>query len=88
MSDKTCGTCAIGDDSTVWCSERGRRMLACQEACDEYAARAGNVERIRAARIEEIARRAVWILAHHPDSSHVFKGLNMEAELSALGVEV
>lgn len=63
-------------------------MPACQGACDGYEERAWNVERIRAARIEEIARRAVWILAHHPDSNHVFKGLNMEAELHALGVEV
>lgn len=41
---KTCGTCAIGDDSTVWCSERGRRVPAFQEACDEYEERADSVE--------------------------------------------
>lgn len=51
-----------------------------------YEERADSVEHVRAARIEEIARRAVWILAHHPDSSHTFAGSEMEAELRALGV--
>lgn len=54
MSDKTCGTCAIGDDSTVWCAKRGRRVPACHEACCEYEERADSVE--------QVAREAVCSL--------------------------
>ncbi len=44
MSDKTCGTCAIGDDTTVWCAKRGRRVPVCHEVCDEHEERADSVQ--------------------------------------------
>lgn len=44
MSDKTCGTCVIGDDSTVWCAKRGRSMPARHAACCEYEERADSVQ--------------------------------------------
>lgn len=46
MTDKTCGTCAIGDNTTVWCGELGRRMPSWHEACGEYEDRSDSVEQV------------------------------------------
>lgn len=46
MADKTCGMCAIGDNTTVWCGELGRRMPSWHEACGEYEDRSDSVEQV------------------------------------------
>lgn len=85
MGDKTCGTCKHGVP-VYGCGDGDEIVFVVPAHCGEWEERADSVERVRAARIEEVAKRAVWILAHHPDSSHTFVGSEMEAELRALGV--
>lgn len=65
MSDRTCGTCAIGQQPSVWCSCSDEVKPADLPACGDYFERADSVEQVARDMLVELA----CISAFTPDSA-------------------